>query len=113
MNEFPKIRIINYLLSPKDGKTIAHCLDFDLVVVHSDQEEAIQRLNAVVKAHIEFALNQGTYAQLSTPAPNEYWERFNKGIFIKTAILTIRVPDIVPIPNPEGQVGVHLSRAAA
>jgi hypothetical protein len=61
-------------------RNVCHCLDLDLVATGPDQPTAALRLDALVKAHIDWALSAGEAVLLDSPAPMEYWERFLAGV---------------------------------
>ena|ERR1019366_6386338 len=75
-----KIRVLHYLQSYSENQHVGHCLDLDLVATGPDQETAALRLDALVKAQMEWALRAGELALLDNPAPMEYWERFLSGV---------------------------------
>jgi hypothetical protein len=74
------IRVLHYLQSYSENQHVGHCLDLDLVATGPDQETAALRLDALVKAQMEWAVRSGDPALLDNPAPMEYWERFLKGV---------------------------------
>jgi len=58
------------------GRSVAHALDFDLVAVGVSPEQALQKLRAAVKHHIEFGLKNGLLAQdIRIAAPMECWDK--------------------------------------
>ena len=106
----PKLRLLHYLVSHSHGEFVAHCLDIDTVATAQNQEEAIESLNALVKAHIEHALrhNPGNL----TPAPPVYWKSFTQAEFggFGTIEISITGPQIVP--TPEAHLDVLAAKAA-
>jgi hypothetical protein len=61
----------------KDGKTVAHSLDFDLVTVADDEARAFQKLRLAVKTYIEYGLSNNWVEDIVFPAPRDYWEYFS------------------------------------
>ncbi len=109
----PKIRELHYLFTVKPhGRTVAHCLDLDIVTAADDLDEAEKRLDCLVTLQIEGALNTGNYAALSTVAPQKFFETFNACIrsgqvrTLKNASLKIRVPEVVPLEHPYSSIAV-------
>jgi hypothetical protein len=107
----PQLRVVHYLLSERDGKHVAHCLDFDLVCVGSSREQASQKLDNLVKAHIEYALDTGRVVNLTTQAPTHFWRQFfeGKSIDLEPRTIHITVPEtaqVVALNSPEGEIGV-------
>ena len=111
---WPKLRVLHYLYSESHGRVVAHCLDLDIVATANKQAEALRRLNTLVKAHVELSLNKGNYAGLMTPAPPAYWTRFMNGAHTGTEVLTleVRVPQVVPTPEPQSVLGIIATHAA-
>jgi len=67
----------------KDGKTVAHSLDFDLVAVADDENKALDKLRLSVKTYIEYGLSNNWLEDILCPAPQKYWECFDKATEIK------------------------------
>jgi len=111
----PWLRVVHYLLSGTDRRYVAHCLDLDIVATGPSQENALDKLDDLVKAHIEVALATGQLENLSTKAPSSYWRQFIDGerIEVQRKTLHIRIPEavqVVPLENSE--VGILAHRAA-
>jgi hypothetical protein len=111
----PWLRVVHYLLSGTDGRHVAHCLDLDVVVTGASQQIAMEKLDDLVKAHIEVALATGQLENLSTKAPSSFWRQFidGKPIEVPRKTLHIRIPEavqVVPLENSE--VGILAHRAA-
>jgi hypothetical protein len=71
--EFLEPKFLHYLVRTGDY-TVAHCLDYDLVAVADNQDEAIRRLNLVVRSHIEVARKKDMLTALQHRAPDQYWQ---------------------------------------
>jgi len=70
-------KLLHYLLRSDGDKTVAHCLDYDLVAVAPEQAEAMRRLNLVVRAHMEASRQKRLMAPLQHRAPDRYWSEFH------------------------------------
>jgi hypothetical protein len=108
----PHLDLLHYLLSESEGKHVAHCLDLDLVAAGEDRKAAAAKLDRLVKAHIELALASGQLANLSTKAPNKFWDQFavGKPVKLDPATLRIRIPEsvqIVPVSGSELKILAH------
>ncbi len=107
----PQLRVLHYLISESEGKHVAHCLDLDLVAVGVDVRAASRKLDDLVKAHIEFSLATGQFANLATKAPTSFWKLFNDGksIDLEPKTIHITIPEavqIVPLNSSEGEIGI-------
>ena len=103
----PRLRVLHYLLWYSHNAYVAHCLDLDIVATATNSdEEAIRRLNILVQSHINQACTLGNYSALSTPAPQEYWDRFMAGRpeGYRPMGISVSGPDIVP--SPAAHLGV-------
>ena len=69
---------------PKDGKAVAHSLDFDLVAVADDEDLALDKLRLAVKTYIEYGISNCWTDDIMFPAPTEYWERFQAAKTFRT-----------------------------
>jgi len=108
----PHFDILHYLLSESDGKHVAHCLDLDLVAVGSSQKAAADKLDTLVKAHIELSLATGQLANLQTRAPQSYWNQFLDGrrIELEPTKILIQIPEsiqVVPLRESELRILAH------
>lgn len=109
------MRVLHYLFTPSKNKCIAHCLDLDIAASAVEMKEVERRLDVLVKNYIETALNTGNYSLLSNPAPESFWESFRAGTRVEpnNPKLSIRVPDLVPTPRLDSEIGVLASQALA
>ncbi|MFN7920268.1 MAG: hypothetical protein U0Q16_09235 [Bryobacteraceae bacterium] len=69
---------LHYLVYGSGSRTIAHCLDFDLVASAESTAEAVRRLGFLVKSHVAVAVRDGNAVSLQHRAPEQYWERFRQ-----------------------------------
>ena len=60
----------------EDGKVVAYSLDFDLVAVADDKENAFRKLRLAVKTYVEYGLNNNWMADIQFAAPPELWDAF-------------------------------------
>lgn len=112
-----QFKVLNYFfLKNARNKIIAHCLNFDLIASGDSREEAERRLDVLVTLHIEsYIQSQGT-SGLSGPAPKRYWDSYTyalrHGGALPSSTLRIRVPDVVPMEKPYGDLEVVSAKAA-
>jgi hypothetical protein len=86
---------LHYLFSHRLGKTIAHCLDLDLVTSGENLVEAENRLNAVVLQQIRACYTGGNFEQLCFKATGEYWNALSNAREIEMMHLQVEVPPVV------------------
>ena len=84
---------VDILLYPEGGQWTAHCLQFDLVEVADTFEEAEQRIEGVVRAHISWALEHDNMENLFSSAPADAWKRFFTSKRGESRLITISVSD--------------------
>jgi len=58
-----------------NGKHVAHSLDFDIVCVADDENEAWGKLSLAIKTYVEFGISNGWQDSIIFPAPQEYWDK--------------------------------------
>jgi hypothetical protein len=59
----------------RDGKHVAHSLDFDLVCVADNDTEAWDNLCLAIKTYVEFGISKGWNDYIMFPAPQEFWDK--------------------------------------
>lgn len=60
----------------KGARTVAHALHFDLVATAPTKSEALRKLRAAVKHHIEYGLKNGLdQNDILLNAPKECWDK--------------------------------------
>lgn len=69
---------LHYLITQSGNRTIAHCLDYDLVAAADTPHEAVRRLTFVVTAHVGTANKQGLCLALEHRAPESYWRKYEQ-----------------------------------
>lgn len=67
---------LRFLVYASGSRTIAHCLDYDLVTSSDNTEEAVSALRFLVGAHVSTAKEQNNEVPLQHHAPQMYWRRF-------------------------------------
>ena len=111
---FPKMKVLHYLFHKVDGEVVAHCLDLDIVAAGDTENEATERLNAIVKAQVESVLQGRSVAgNLTTVAPQKYWDMFMAAPEIRRSQLEIRVPQIVPTVTQKSALGILSAQVLA
>jgi hypothetical protein len=113
----PHLSLLHYLLSESEGRSIAHCLDLDLVATGQSREEAAGKLDRLVKAHIELALATQQLANLATKAPQSFWNQYADGepIDLEPRALRIQIPEsvqIVPVSESKLRIVARAAHAA-
>src|SRR5437899_2481139 len=114
---FPRFRVLNYLFSVNGRKkTIAHCLNFDIVATADDMEEAERRLDVLVRFHIETFIKSHGASGLSGPAPKEFFTDYahslRHGGALPASTLRICIPEVVPMEKPYGDLEIVSAKAA-
>ena len=105
---------LHYLFTPTaDGRTVAHCLDLDLVTSGTNIEEAEARLNATVLVQIGACYTAGNFAQLRFKAPTEYWRALSDAKELDKRHLEVEVPPVVlPVSRSVVSLAVYRSEKA-
>lgn len=91
----PVFTALNYLFSHENDRTVAHCLDLDIVTSAESFTEAEKSLNALVRYQIKSCFLSGKWAQLRRKAPSEYWELREQAKKLDQGELEIEVPPII------------------
>lgn len=72
--DLPMMAIFTVRTSNK--RSVAHALDFDLIAVGSSHEDALSKLRAAVKSHIEFGFRKGLCKDdIQMRAPKACWDK--------------------------------------
>jgi|SRR6267378_8354000 len=114
---FSRFRVLNYLFSVNArNKTIAHCLNFNIVASADDIKEAERRLDVLVRLHIENFIKSQGMSGLSGPAPKEFFARYTyslrHGGALPSSTLRINIPEVIPMEKPYGDLDVVSAKAA-
>ena len=67
--------MLTHLMSHNDDKYVAHSLDFDIVCVADDAEQAWSKLSLAIKTYVEFGLSNAWQESIVFPAPQEFWDK--------------------------------------
>lgn len=62
-------------LESNNGKHVAHSLDFDIVAVGDNEDDAWGKLRLAVKTYVEYGLSNGWKDHIMFPAPQEFWDK--------------------------------------
>lgn len=65
---------LHVLIFEEDGEWVAHCLEFDIVATAIDITAVKKDIFDLIKAHIEYAIENNNMAYLFNPAPPEAWK---------------------------------------
>ena len=93
------------------GGWLAHCLQLDLVEWGETLDAAQAGLLHVVRAHVEFAVENENLEHLFRPAPPEVWREFFRAELVAEKRIPLNVPPEVFPPIRVREAAV--SRAAA
>jgi hypothetical protein len=67
----------------RDGRFIAHALDFDIVCTGETEDDATDKLALSIKTYIEYGLSKGWSGDILFPAPTECWDRLSPDTPVK------------------------------
>ena len=89
---------------------VAHALEFDLCAVEESQRGSLEKLQKVLKSHVEFGLKKGWGGAILSRAPDKFWNMLRDAspgpelepVFIDTPKQTARLskPDHRRAPTP-------------
>lgn len=118
MNEMEGLRSLeelHYLFIEKHDRTVAHCLDLDLVAVARGTATAENRLNAVVAAQIINAYTSGNFDALFFKAPDELWEAMDSAEKLPNKFLKLKTapPMVLPVEQRKLSLKLPIHRAVA
>jgi hypothetical protein len=109
MSNNPILTGLSYVFSHEGGKTVAHCLNLDLVASGANLAEAEACLNTLVLVQIATCFKSGNYAQLKFRAPGSYWKAIDHAKRLESGVLEVEVPPIV-LPVDRYTVGLPVAR---
>jgi len=83
----------------EDGTWVAQCLEFDIAAQAKSVPELDYELQRVLFAHIAISveLNQRPFLGLN-PAPQKYWDMFERGMRLESRERPFRLPESIPLP---------------
>ncbi len=74
MSQFRLPMTATVLTYPSDsGDWVAHALEFDLCAVEKDEHRSLEKLQVVLKRHVEFGLEKGWGGSILSRAPDKFW----------------------------------------
>ena len=85
------IRVVFYR---EEERTIAHCLELDLLGDGDTREEAIERLSQAIRIQVEASVEFGNPRNLFRPADSEIFQMYAAGRDIGKGNLEIEVKNI-------------------
>lgn len=71
----------------------AHCLQLDLVEIAASENEAFEAIVDVVRAHIEYAIENDNMENVFSPAPADVWKRFFGATLVGRREVPLRIAD--------------------
>lgn len=105
----PILTALHYLFTHSENRTVAHCLDLDLVTSGKDLAEAEASLNALVLYQVRSCFVAGNFAQLQLKAPAEYWQALKGAKDIGSGQLEFEVPPVI-LPVERARVSLRVFR---
>ncbi len=63
-----------------EGHFAAHCLELDLVAEAPTQDQALEDIEGVIRAAIEYAIDNDNLDHLFKPAPAECWNPLSRAV---------------------------------
>lgn len=102
---------LHYLIGAQANYSVAHCLDLDLVATGLSIDEAIRRLDILVRCH---RFVGGIFnLRKKDRAPKKFWRMFEDGTPYDERILDLDNPSIEVIePAEAAQLQIELKKAA-
>lgn len=115
MDHLRSLEELHYLFVEKTDRTVAYCLELDLVVAAEDTGEAEKRLNAIVTAQLIRAYTSGNFASLFFRAPQELWEAMERADKLPKKFLKLktRPPMVLPVEQRKLPLKLPVYRAVA
>lgn len=72
--KYPSVRL-NVLIYQEDNEWIAHCLQMDIMAASKDRATVQDDIIDLIKAQVEFALENNNMEGIFKSAPAEEWEK--------------------------------------
>lgn len=73
MGQFQLPMAATVLIYPGTQGWVAHALEFDLCAVEKDERRSLEKLQTVLKRHVEFGLKKGWGGAILSRAPDQFW----------------------------------------
>jgi hypothetical protein len=115
MDHLRSLEELHYLFIEKPDRTVAHCLELDLVAAATDTNEAEKRLNAIVSAQLIRAYTSGNFGALFCRAPHDLWEAMKRADKLPKKFLKLktRPPMVLPVEQRKLPLKLPVYRAVA
>ena len=115
MDQLRSLDELHYLFIEKQDRTVAHCLELDLVAVGGDKKIAEKRLNVVVTAQIVGAYTSGNFDALFFRAPEKLWHELERAEKLAKTYLRFktRPPMVLPVEQRQLSLRLPVYRAIA
>ena len=106
---------LHYLFIEKHDRTVAHCLELDLVAVGEDTTVAERRLNAVVSTQITRAYSSANFEALFFRAPDDLWDAMKRAEKLPKKFLKLETtpPTVLPVEQRKLPFKLPVFRAVA
>ncbi len=69
---------LHVLLTQEEDHYTAHCLEMDIVAEGPTPEAALEEVEALIRANVEYAIENDNLDHLLVPAPQEYWSQLSR-----------------------------------
>lgn len=116
MNEMERrLKELHYLFVEKQDRTVAYCLELDLVTAAPDTTIAEKRLNAVVSAQLVRAYTSGNFDALFFRAPENLWKEMDHAEKLPRKFLKLKTapPMVLPVEQRKLSLRLPVYRAIA
>jgi hypothetical protein len=70
----PSVKL-NVLIYQEDDEWIAHCLQMDIVATSGGKSSVMNDIVDLIKAQVEYAVDNDNLSSIFRPAPAEEWEK--------------------------------------
>jgi len=106
---------LHYLFIEKTDRTVAYCLDLDLVAVADTTPAAERRLNILVTAQLMRAYSCGDFDALFFCSPTTLWQQKEhaKELPKKSLKLETKPPQVLPVEQRLLKLELPVERYAA
>ena len=115
MDRLRSLEELHYLFVEKSDRTVAHCLELDLVAAGQDTDEAEERLNAIVTAQLIRAYTSGDFGALFFRAPQYLWDEMERAEKLPKRFLKLEThpPMVLPVEQRKLPLKLPVYRAVA
>ena len=88
----------------EDDLFVAHCLQLDLVTTATTVHQACIDLEGIIKAHLQYAIENENLDNIFKPAPQEIWRMMTKATLIEDDSLSEICLGTIPPPHYKFQL---------